>query len=128
MVKSAPNGDVDLQDFADKAAAAGDRLAACMITYPSTHGVFEETVREICDITHRHGGQVYLDGANMNAMVGLVKPGVKVLKGLKSTLSSTRLSPQYQVVVKARFRLSVAWTYAFLTLSLRYIHYIQTQR
>ena len=75
VVKSAPNGDVDLEDFADKAAAAGDRLAACMITYPSTHGVFEETVREICEITHRHGGQVYLDGANMNAMVGLVKPG-----------------------------------------------------
>jgi glycine dehydrogenase len=75
VVKSAPNGDVDLVDFADKAAAAGDHLAACMITYPSTHGVFEETVREICEITHRFGGQVYLDGANMNAMVGLVKPG-----------------------------------------------------
>ena len=46
-----------------------------MITYPSTHGVFEETVKEICKITHDHGGQVYLDGANMNALVGLVKPG-----------------------------------------------------
>ncbi len=75
VVKSAPNGDVDLEDFAAKAAAAGDRLAACMITYPSTHGVFEETVKEICRITHDHGGQVYLDGANMNALVGLVKPG-----------------------------------------------------
>ena len=75
VVKSAPNGDVDLEDFADKAAAAGDKLAACMVTYPSTHGVFEETIREICEITHRFGGQVYLDGANMNAMVGLVKPG-----------------------------------------------------
>jgi glycine dehydrogenase len=75
VVKSAPNGDVDLDDFRDKAAAAGDRLAACMITYPSTHGVFEETVRDICRITHQHGGQVYLDGANMNALVGLVKPG-----------------------------------------------------
>ncbi|NUB46706.1 aminomethyl-transferring glycine dehydrogenase [Fertoebacter nigrum] len=75
VVKSAPNGDVDLEDFAAKAAAAGDNLAACMITYPSTHGVFEETVREVCDITHRHGGQVYIDGANMNAMVGLVQPG-----------------------------------------------------
>jgi glycine dehydrogenase len=75
VVKSAPNGDVDLEDFADKAAQAGDRLAACMITYPSTHGVFEETVKEICAITHRHGGQVYMDGANMNALVGLVKPG-----------------------------------------------------
>ncbi|MCE8421330.1 glycine dehydrogenase (aminomethyl-transferring), partial [Rhodovulum sulfidophilum] len=69
------NGDVDLEDFRDKAAAAGDRLAACMITYPSTHGVFEETVREVCRITHEHGGQVYIDGANMNAMVGLVQPG-----------------------------------------------------
>ena len=75
VVKSAPNGDVDLDDFRDKAARAGDTLAACMITYPSTHGVFEETVREICRITHDHGGQVYLDGANMNALVGLVKPG-----------------------------------------------------
>jgi glycine dehydrogenase len=75
VVKSAPNGDVDLEDFAAKAAAAGHNLAACMITYPSTHGVFEETVREICRITHDHGGQVYLDGANMNALVGLVKPG-----------------------------------------------------
>jgi glycine dehydrogenase len=75
VVKSAPNGDVDLDDFREKAAAAGDRLAACMITYPSTHGVFEETVREVCRITHDHGGQVYIDGANMNAMVGLVKPG-----------------------------------------------------
>ncbi|NBZ88482.1 aminomethyl-transferring glycine dehydrogenase [Stagnihabitans tardus] len=75
VVKTAPNGDVDLDDFRAKAAEAGDRLAACMITYPSTHGVFEETVREICQITHDHGGQVYLDGANMNALVGLVKPG-----------------------------------------------------
>ncbi|GGE27601.1 glycine dehydrogenase (decarboxylating) alpha subunit /glycine dehydrogenase (decarboxylating) beta subunit [Gemmobacter megaterium] len=75
VVKSSPNGDVDVEDFRAKAEAAGDRLAACMITYPSTHGVFEETVREICDITHQFGGQVYIDGANMNAMVGLVKPG-----------------------------------------------------
>ncbi len=75
VVGSAPNGDVDLDDFRAKAAAAGDKLAACMITYPSTHGVFEETVKDICRITHDHGGQVYLDGANMNALVGLVKPG-----------------------------------------------------
>ncbi|MBC7138920.1 MAG: aminomethyl-transferring glycine dehydrogenase [Defluviimonas sp.] len=75
VVKSSPNGDIDLEDFRARAAAAGDRLAACMITYPSTHGVFEETVREICQITHDFGGQVYIDGANMNAMVGLVKPG-----------------------------------------------------
>lgn len=75
VVKSASNGDIDLVDFRTKAEAAGDKLAACMITYPSTHGVFEETVREVCDITHKHGGQVYIDGANMNAMVGLVQPG-----------------------------------------------------
>ncbi|MGL4322393.1 MAG: aminomethyl-transferring glycine dehydrogenase, partial [Paracoccaceae bacterium] len=75
VVKSAPNGDVDLEDFRAKAVAAGGNLAACMITYPSTHGVFEETVAAICQITHDHGGQVYLDGANMNALVGLVQPG-----------------------------------------------------
>ncbi|PPB82089.1 glycine dehydrogenase [Albidovulum inexpectatum] len=75
VVKSAPNGDIDVEDFRAKAAAAGQNLAACMITYPSTHGVFEETVREICDITHEYGGQVYIDGANLNAMVGLVRPG-----------------------------------------------------
>ncbi|WP_095590336.1 aminomethyl-transferring glycine dehydrogenase [Actibacterium ureilyticum] len=75
VVKSAENGDIDLDDFRAKAEAAGDTLAACMITYPSTHGVFEETVREVCKITHDHGGQVYMDGANLNALVGLVKPG-----------------------------------------------------
>ncbi|MEJ6392554.1 aminomethyl-transferring glycine dehydrogenase [Gymnodinialimonas sp. 2305UL16-5] len=75
VVKAAENGDIDLDDFRAKAEAAGDRLAACMITYPSTHGVFEETVREVCEITHQYGGQVYLDGANLNAMVGLSKPG-----------------------------------------------------
>jgi len=74
-VKSASNGDIDLDDFRAKAAEAGDKLAACMITYPSTHGVFEETVKDVCDITHEYGGQVYLDGANLNAMVGLSKPG-----------------------------------------------------
>ncbi len=75
VVKSAENGDIDVEDFRAKAGAAGDNLAACMITYPSTHGVFEETVREVCKITHEFGGQVYIDGANMNAMVGLVRPG-----------------------------------------------------
>jgi glycine dehydrogenase len=75
VVKSAENGDVDVEDFRAKAEAAGNNLAACMITYPSTHGIFEETVREVCAITHAHGGQVYLDGANLNALVGLVKPG-----------------------------------------------------
>ncbi|MEM9708685.1 MAG: aminomethyl-transferring glycine dehydrogenase [Pseudomonadota bacterium] len=75
VVQAAENGDIDVEDFRAKAEAAGEKLAAAMITYPSTHGVFEETVREVCDITHAHGGQVYLDGANLNALVGLVKPG-----------------------------------------------------
>ena len=75
VVRSAENGDIDIDDFRAKAEAAGDRLAACMITYPSTHGVFEDGVREVCAIVHDHGGQVYMDGANLNAMVGLVKPG-----------------------------------------------------
>ena len=75
VVNSADNGDIDVEDFRAKATAAGDKLAACMITYPSTHGVFEETVREVCQITHDHGGQVYIDGANLNAMVGLSKLG-----------------------------------------------------
>ncbi|MCC8363913.1 aminomethyl-transferring glycine dehydrogenase [Lysobacter sp. A6] len=68
-------GNVDLDDLRAKAAQHADKLAAIMITYPSTHGVFEEGVREITDIVHGHGGQVYIDGANMNAMVGLCAPG-----------------------------------------------------
>ncbi len=75
VVGVAANGDIDLEDFRAKASKYSDVLAACMITYPSTHGVFEETVREVCAITHEHGGQVYLDGANMNALVGLARPG-----------------------------------------------------
>ncbi len=74
-VKSAANGDIDLDDFRAKAEANADSLAGCMITYPSTHGVFEETVLDVCRITHEHGGQVYIDGANLNAMVGLSRPG-----------------------------------------------------
>ena len=68
-------GDVDVGDLRAKAARHSNNLAAVMITYPSTHGVFEEHIREICDIVHGHGGQVYLDGANMNAQVGLSRPG-----------------------------------------------------
>src|SRR3979411_910285 len=64
------SGNVDLSDLRAKADAHGDRLAAIMITYPSTHGVFEPEVRTICDIVHGLGGQVYLDGANLNAQVG----------------------------------------------------------
>ena len=68
-------GNVDLNDLRAKAGQHRDRLAALMVTYPSTHGVFEEGIREICEIVHEHGGQVYLDGANMNAQVGLCRPG-----------------------------------------------------
>ncbi|HEY8835814.1 MAG TPA: aminomethyl-transferring glycine dehydrogenase, partial [Chthoniobacterales bacterium] len=69
------DGDIDLADLRAKADAHKDDLAALMVTYPSTHGVFETTIREICDIVHSHGGQVYMDGANMNAQVGLCRPG-----------------------------------------------------
>ncbi|SAI69811.1 glycine dehydrogenase [Bordetella ansorpii] len=75
VVASDDNGNVDIDDLRAKVAQVGDTLAALMITYPSTHGVFEEAVTEICDIVHAAGGQVYLDGANMNAMVGVAKPG-----------------------------------------------------
>ncbi len=68
-------GDVDVSDLRAKAERHGKNLAAVMITYPSTHGVFEEHIRDICDIVHGHGGQVYLDGANLNAQVGLARPG-----------------------------------------------------
>ena len=68
-------GDIDLADLAAKAEKHTAELAALMLTYPSTHGVFEETVSEVCAIVHRHGGQVYMDGANMNAQVGLCRPG-----------------------------------------------------
>ncbi|MDD2104527.1 beta-eliminating lyase-related protein, partial [Pseudomonas putida] len=68
-------GNVDIEDLRAKAIEHREHLAALMITYPSTHGVFEEGIREICGIIHDHGGQVYIDGANMNAMVGLCAPG-----------------------------------------------------
>jgi len=68
-------GNIDVDDLRAKAEANADSLAALMVTYPSTHGVFEEQIREICEVVHRFGGQVYLDGANMNAQVGLCRPG-----------------------------------------------------
>ncbi|MBB3995728.1 glycine dehydrogenase [Sulfitobacter undariae] len=74
-VLSAANGDIDYEDFKAKVELHKDNLAGCMITYPSTHGVFEETVIDVCNIVHEAGGQVYIDGANMNAMVGLSRPG-----------------------------------------------------
>ena len=69
------DGDIDLADLRAKADEHARELAALMVTYPSTHGVFEPTIREICDIVHAHGGQVYMDGANLNAQVGLCRPG-----------------------------------------------------
>ena len=75
VTKCDANGNVDLADIRRNAEKYSDRLAALMITYPSTHGVFEEDVVEICEVVHQHGGQVYTDGANMNALVGLAKPG-----------------------------------------------------
>ncbi len=69
------HGNVDLDDLKAKAVEHSERLAALMVTYPSTHGVFEEQIREICAVVHEHGGQVYLDGANLNALVGVARPG-----------------------------------------------------
>lgn len=74
-VKCDSEGNIDLDDLRAKAAGHADRLGALMITYPSTHGVFETGIREACAIIHEHGGQVYMDGANMNAQVGLTSPG-----------------------------------------------------
>jgi len=75
VTKCDSNGNVDVEDIRRAAEKYSDRLAALMITYPSTHGVFEEDIVAICDIVHAHGGQVYTDGANMNALVGVAKPG-----------------------------------------------------
>ena len=74
VVANAADGSVDLADLTRKAAEHADVLACLMVTYPSTHGVFEAGIRQLCDIVHRHGGQVYMDGANMNAQVGLTSP------------------------------------------------------
>ncbi|HZX42121.1 MAG TPA: aminotransferase class V-fold PLP-dependent enzyme, partial [Myxococcaceae bacterium] len=75
VVKSDQDGSIDLADLEAKSTQHAARLGALMVTYPSTHGVFEEEIRKICDIVHGHGGQVYMDGANMNAQVGLCRPG-----------------------------------------------------
>jgi glycine dehydrogenase len=75
VVRCDDQGNIDLDDLEAKATAAGAALAAAMVTYPSTHGVFEAHITELCEIVHGHGGQVYVDGANLNAMVGLAQPG-----------------------------------------------------
>jgi len=75
VVATDERGNIDVADLRAKADAHSANLAALMVTYPSTHGVFEATITEVCDIVHEHGGQVYLDGANLNALVGVAKPG-----------------------------------------------------
>ena len=75
VVRCDDEGNIDLADLGDQIAVAGDRLAAIMVTYPSTHGVFETGIVELCDMIHAAGGQVYVDGANLNALVGVAKPG-----------------------------------------------------
>ena len=76
VVKTAPTGEVDMDDLKMKLKQHGENLAAIMVTYPSTHGVYEDTITELCDLVHEAGGQVYVDGANLNALVGLAQPGV----------------------------------------------------
>jgi len=76
VVASTGEGNIDVDDLTKKTEEHKDRLAALMVTYPSTHGVFEESIQDICAIVHQHGGQVYMDGANMNAQVGLTSPAV----------------------------------------------------
>ena len=76
VVASTSDGSIDVQDLQRKADEHKDRLAALMVTYPSTHGVFEEAIQDVCAVIHSHGGQVYMDGANMNAQVGLTSPAV----------------------------------------------------
>ncbi len=75
VVKSDSNGNIDVNDLREKAEKHKDNLATLMITYPSTHGIFEQDVLDIINIIHQNGGQVYMDGANMNAQVGLTNPG-----------------------------------------------------
>ncbi len=75
VVGATPDGSVDLEDLKLKCEQHGETLAAIMVTYPSTHGVYEETITELCEVVHAHGGQVYVDGANLNALLGYAKPG-----------------------------------------------------
>ena len=75
VVRPADDGSVDLADLRAKVDANRDTLAAIMVTYPSTHGVYEDTISELCTIVHEAGGQVYVDGANLNALIGLARPG-----------------------------------------------------
>ena len=76
IVKCDDQGNVDFDDLKNKAEEVSDNLSCLMITYPSTHGVFEESIKDVCELIHQHGGQVYMDGANMNAQVGITSPGL----------------------------------------------------
>jgi len=75
VVKTAATGEIEMEDLRSKVKANGENLAAIMVTYPSTHGVFEDTITELCELVHEAGGQVYVDGANLNALIGLAQPG-----------------------------------------------------
>ena len=75
VVKAAEDGSIDMVDLREKCAAHADDLAAIMVTYPSTHGAYEDAIKELCETVHAYGGQVYVDGANLNALLGYVKPG-----------------------------------------------------
>jgi glycine dehydrogenase len=75
VVKTAATGEIEMEDLRAKVKANGENLAAIMVTYPSTHGVFEDTITELCELVHEVGGQVYVDGANLNALIGLAQPG-----------------------------------------------------
>ena len=76
VVECDKDGNIDLNDLRKKAEEVSENLSCIMVTYPSTHGVYEESIKEVCDIVHQHGGQVYMDGANMNAQVGVTSPGL----------------------------------------------------
>ena len=76
IVKCDDQGNIDVEDLKGKVETHSENLGALMVTYPSTHGVFEESIIEICELVHAHGGQVYMDGANMNAQVGLTSPAM----------------------------------------------------
>jgi glycine dehydrogenase len=92
VVKTSDDGSIDVEDLRVKANQHADALAAIMVTYPSTHGVFEDSIVEVCDIVHEHGGQVYLDGANLNAMVGIAEPG-----GFGSDVSHLNLHKSFAI-------------------------------
>ena len=102
VVATRANGNIDVDDLRAKAAEHATRLAALMVTYPSTHGVFEDGIQEICAIVHEHGGQVYMDGANMNAQVGLTSPAADRRRRLPP-------EPAQDVRHSARRRRARAW-------------------